>query len=72
MLILSMLIMMINPRLSSFIIMALFWITNQMIILFYGIETDQIGFVLMFAFNLIILFIGLFVQIGAEREQDEI
>jgi hypothetical protein len=64
--------MIINPRMSSFLIMILFWITNQLIILFYGIETDQIGFVLIFAFNLIILFIGLFIQVNGEKVEDEV
>jgi hypothetical protein len=67
-----MLLMIINPRMSSFLIMILFWITNQLIILFYGIETDQIGFVLIFAFNLIILFIGLFIQVNGEKVEDEV
>lgn len=72
MLIISMLLMIINARLSSFLIMILFWITNQFITLFYGIETNQIGFILIFAFNLIILFIGLFIQVNGEKADEEI
>jgi len=53
----------ISHGIFSIVIMLFFWFLSQIIFLFYGIATDQIGFVLLFLFNLIIAILGIFVKI---------
>jgi hypothetical protein len=49
--------------------MVLFWMVYQVVTLWYGLATDQIGFILMFIFQFIVTILT--VIISAERSIDE-
>ena len=49
--------------------MVLFWMVYQVATLWYGLATDQIGFILMFIFQFIVTILT--VIISAERSIDE-
>ena len=51
--------------------MTIMWFLAQLTFLAYGIETDQIGFVFLFIFNIIITFIGIFVKLDSTVEEDD-
>ncbi len=63
MMMLSIFIMIANTTIGSFILMTSFWLISQFTFLFYGIFTDQIGFVFLFVFNVILTIIGIFVKL---------
>jgi hypothetical protein len=73
MMMLSIFIMLANATFGSFILMTSFWLISQFTFLFYGIFTDQIGFVFLFVFNLILTIIGIFVKLDnvTSWEEDE-
>jgi len=66
----SIFIMFISVTTGSFIFMTIMWFLAQLTFLAYGIETDQIGFVFLFIFNIIITFIGIFVKLDSTVEED--
>ncbi len=68
---LSIFVMFIAVNTGSFIFMTLMWFSAQLAFLSYGIATDQIGFVLLFVFNIIITFVGIFVKLDPTAEEDE-
>lgn len=73
MMMISIFILIANATISAFILMALFWFIAQLVFLFYGISTDQIGFVFLFIFNIILTIIGIFIKLDniGEWEYDE-
>jgi hypothetical protein len=72
-LMISIFILLATVSTASFVFMTFFWFLAQIIFLFYGISTDQIGFVFLFLFNIIITVIGIFVNLdkSAEWEDDD-
>jgi ABC-type transport system involved in multi-copper enzyme maturation permease subunit len=67
----SIFIMIANATVGSFILMTSFWLISQFTFLFYGIFTDQIGFVFLFAFNLILTIIGIFIKLDNVETWEE-
>jgi hypothetical protein len=47
------------------------WFVAQLAFLSYGVATDQIGFILLFVFNIIITFVGIFVKLDPTAEEDD-
>jgi len=47
-----------------------FWIINQVAILWYGLATNQIGFVLMFIFQFIITFVTIIISTGRSMNEN--
>lgn len=68
--ILAMLFMFINPGLTSFVIVAITWFLAYLTFLIYGIYTQQVGFVMIFVLNIFIVFLGLFIKLD-RNENDE-
>lgn len=50
-------------------LMVIFWIIHQTIVLWYGIATDQIGFILIFIFQFIVTLLTII--ISTERSLNE-
>jgi hypothetical protein len=46
------------------------WFFAQLAFLAYGVSTDQIGFILLFVFNIIITFVGIFVKLDSTVEEE--
>jgi len=67
----SIFIMIANATVGSFIVMTSFWLISQFTFLFYGIFTDQIGFVFLFAFNLILTIVGIFIKLDNVETWEE-
>jgi ABC-type transport system involved in multi-copper enzyme maturation permease subunit len=67
----SIFIMIANATVGSFILMTSFWLISQFTFLFYGIFTDQIGFVFLFAFNVILTIIGIFIKLDNVETWEE-
>jgi hypothetical protein len=63
--------MFVSVTTGSFIFMTVMWFLAQLTFLIYGIETDQIGFVFLFIFNIIITFIGIFVKLDSTVEEND-
>jgi hypothetical protein len=63
--------MIANATVGSFIVMTSFWLISQFTFLFYGIFTDQIGFVFLFAFNLILTIVGIFIKLDNVETWEE-
>jgi hypothetical protein len=59
----------LTPSISKIATMICFWIINQVAILWYGIATNQIGFILMFIFQFIVTILT--VIISTERSMNE-
>lgn len=67
----SIFIMFISVSVASFGLMLFFWFIAQLTYLIYGIATDQFGFILLFLFNIIISFIGIFIKMAPDEEEDD-
>lgn len=63
--------MFINQSAISFGFMITTWFLAQLTFLVYGIETNQIGFILLFIVYIAILFFGMFVKLDKNDEDDE-
>jgi hypothetical protein len=57
-----------KPRLSAALVIALFWLSTQVLFSLYGYYTGQIGFLLMGVFNVVIAFLGTILKAGHEDE----
>jgi hypothetical protein len=62
--------MFISVTTPSFIFMTSMWFFAQLAFLAYGVSTDQIGFILLFVFNIIITFVGIFVKLDSTVEEE--
>lgn len=67
-LMISIFILLATVSTASFVFMTIFWFVSQIIFLFYGISTEQIGFIFLFLFNIIITVIGIFVNLDKSAE----
>lgn len=63
--------MFINPGVASFIVMSLTWFLANLTFLIYGLYTEQIGFILLFIVNIVIIFLGIFVKLDREEDEDQ-
>jgi hypothetical protein len=59
----------LKTSVTKIAIMIAFWILHQVVTLWYGLATDQIGFILMFIFQFIVTILTII--ISAERSIDE-
>lgn len=71
MLMISIFILLATVSTASFVFMILFWFLAQIVFLFYGILTEQTGFVFLFLFNIVITIIGIFVNFDKSAEWDD-
>lgn len=60
-----------KPRLSAAMVVALFWMGTQVLFSLYGYYTNQIGFLLMGVFNVVIAFLGTILKAGHEDDDDQ-
>ena len=58
-----------KATLTKIVVMIGFWIVHQAAILWYGIATNQIGFILIFVFQFIITLLT--IVVNAERNMSE-
>jgi hypothetical protein len=63
--------MLTNPSGPSLFVMVLFWFLFQAALLTYSLLTDQIGFLLIFVLNIVLVFVGMFVRVEGDREYDD-
>jgi hypothetical protein len=63
--------MLTNPSGPSLFVMVFFWFLLQVSFLSYGLMKDQAGFLLIFALNIVIVFVGMFVRVEGDREYDD-
>ena len=59
----------LKTSVTKIAIMIAFWILHQVVTLWYGLATDQIGFILMFIFQFIVTILT--VIISTERNMNE-
>lgn len=71
MLMTSIFILLARVSTASFVFMILFWFLAQIVFLFYGIFTEQTGFIFLFLFNIVITIIGIFVNFDKSTEWDD-
>lgn len=71
MLMISIFILLATVSTASFVFMILFWFLAQIVFLFYGIFTEQTGFIFLFLFNIVITIIGIFVNFDKSAEWDD-
>ncbi len=57
-----------KPSTLTAITLALSWLTSQLVMIYYGYITDQLGFLLLGVFNIVIGSIGAVLKIGDEDE----
>jgi hypothetical protein len=63
--------MFISVSVASFSLMLFFWFIAQLAFLIYGLATDQFGFILLFLFNIVISFIGIFIKMAPDEEDED-
>jgi hypothetical protein len=59
----------LKPSVAKIVTMIFFWMINQVVTLWYGIATNQIGFILMFILQFIVTILT--VIISTERSINE-
>ncbi len=58
-----------KPSLPRIVVMIALWLVNQVVILWYGLATNQIGFILIFIFQFIVTLLTII--ISTERSMNE-
>lgn len=69
-LIIGILFMIVSPSLFTFSIMFFSWVLSTLSFLFYGIYTEEVGFIYLAIFDMLLLFFGLFVRIDSRYDED--
>jgi hypothetical protein len=59
-----------KPLVITAIVVAVSWLLSQAIFIYYGHTTDQLGFILLGIFNIIIAVLGAILKIGDEDDED--
>lgn len=57
-----------KPSITTAITLGSSWLISQLVVIYYGYITDQLGFLLLGIFNIIIGLIGAVLKIGDEDE----
>jgi hypothetical protein len=68
---LSVILLFSKTFIRTIILTILLWVSVQVIYILYGYYTNQLGFILMGIFNIIVGIVAMFTQVGQDGEDDE-
>ena len=68
---LSVILLFSKTFIRTIMLTILLWVSVQVIYILYGYYTDQLGFILMGIFNIIVGIVAMFTQVGQDGEDDE-
>jgi hypothetical protein len=68
---LSVILLFSKTFIRTILLTILLWVSVQVIYVLYGYYTDQLGFILMGIFNIIVGIVAMFTQVGQDGEDDE-
>ena len=68
---LSVILLFSKTFIRTIMLTILLWVSVQVIYILYGYYTNQIGFILMGIFNIIVGIVAMFTQVGQDGEDDE-
>jgi hypothetical protein len=57
-----------SANITKLSVMLTSWLIYQSVILWYGIATDQVGFILSFVFNIIVTIVGVLTTIERNKQ----
>lgn len=68
---LSVILLFSKTFIRTIMLTILLWVSVQVIYILYGYYTNQLGFILMGIFNIIVCIVAMFTQVGQDGEDDE-
>jgi hypothetical protein len=68
---LSVILLFSKTFIRTIMLTILLWVSVQVIYILYGYYTNQLGFILMGIFNIIVGMVAMFTQVGQDGEDDE-
>jgi hypothetical protein len=68
---LSVILLFSKTFIRTIMLTILLWVSVQVIYILYGYYTNQLGFILMGIFNIIVGIVAMFTQVGQDGEDDE-
>jgi hypothetical protein len=68
---LSVILLFSKTFIRTIVLTILLWVSVQVIYILYGYYTNQLGFILMGIFNIIVGMVAMFTQVGQDGEDDE-